>query len=46
MVDNPTAVTTGEIVPSKGLNEIVKEAKRIEESTLFSAKGHYAAAER
>jgi hypothetical protein len=36
---------TAELSPSKPVQEIIKEAKRIEESSLFSAKGHFAAAE-
>ncbi len=45
MADTTPIPTTSEISPSKLVQEIVKEAKRIEESTLFSAKGHFAAAE-
>jgi len=33
--------TTDELTPSKTLNEIIKEASRIEESTLYSAKRHF-----
>ena len=36
---------TAEVSISRSVEEIIKEAKRIEESTLFSAKGHFAAAE-
>ena len=36
--------TTSEKTPSKTKEEIMKEAKRIEESTLYSAKGHFVAA--
>jgi hypothetical protein len=42
MVDIPRS--TDEARPSKTKDEIVKEAKRIEEALLFSAKGHFAAA--
>lgn len=42
MADTPT---TAEVSPSKGTQEIVKEAKRLEESTLHSAKGHFSASE-
>ncbi len=34
---------TAEIPVSKTKNEVIKEAKRIEESFLFSSKGHFAA---
>ncbi len=37
--------TTAEIAASKSVQEIVKEAKRLEESTLYSSKGHFVAAE-
>ena len=37
-------VTTGERPASKALDEIIREAKRLEESTLFSMKGHHCAA--
>jgi hypothetical protein len=37
-------VTTAERPISKPKQEIIKEAKRIEESLLYSSKGHYAAA--
>lgn len=37
-------VTTAERSVSKTRGEIVKEAKRIEESALFSSKGHFKAA--
>src|SRR5258708_33785580 len=36
-------VTTGERPASKALDEIVREAKRLEESTLYSMKGHHVA---
>jgi hypothetical protein len=36
---------TAETVVSKTKNEIIKEAKRIEEALLFSSKGHFAAAD-
>lgn len=36
--------TTAEKSVSKTKDEIIKEAKRIEESTLYSAKGHFQAA--
>lgn len=39
-----TRRTTDEARPSKTKDEIVKEAKRIEETLLFSAKGHHEAA--
>lgn len=35
---------TGERPASKALEEIIREAKRLEESTLFSMKGHHVAA--
>ena len=37
-------ITTAEQVPSKTKEEIIKEAKRMEEALLYSSKGHYAAA--
>jgi hypothetical protein len=37
-------ITTGERPISKPKQEIIREAKRIEESLLYSSKGHYAAA--
>ena len=37
-------ITTTEHVLSKTKEEIIKEAKRMEEALLFSSKGHYAAA--
>jgi hypothetical protein len=42
-MDNPTTAT-GERPISKPKQQIVNEAKRIEESLLYSSKGHYAAA--
>lgn len=36
--------TTLEKTPSKTKDEIIKEAQRIEESSLYSAKGHFVAA--
>ena len=45
MADITRAPATSEISPSKKTEQIVKEAKRIEEGTLYSAKGHFAAAE-
>ena len=36
---------TGEIPLSRTRQEVIKEAKRIEEATMFSAKGHFVAAE-
>ena len=36
--------TTGEVPASKTKQEIIKEAKRIEESALYSSKGHFVAA--
>jgi hypothetical protein len=44
MADSPLQAT-GEVTPAKTIQEIVKEAKRLEESTLYSSKGHFAAAE-
>lgn len=38
---NPRKKTTLEKPPSKTKEEIIKEAKRIEESTLYSARGHF-----
>lgn len=37
-------ITTAEKPISKTKNEVIKEAQRIEESTLYSAKGHLVAA--
>lgn len=37
-------IQTAELPVSKAKDEIIKEAKRIEESTLYSAKGHFVAA--
>lgn len=45
MADMPPTASTAEISPSKTVQEIINEAKRIEESTLCSSKGHFAAAE-
>jgi len=39
-----TQKTTGEMTISPQKEEIIKEAKRIEESTLYSSKGHFVAA--
>jgi hypothetical protein len=39
-----TQPTTAEVSPSKAKEEIIKEAKRMEEALLFSSKGHFAAA--
>src|SRR5579862_5763905 len=39
-----TPLTTAEQPSSKTREEVVKEAKRIEESLLYSSKGHFAAA--
>jgi hypothetical protein len=36
-------VTTGERPASKAMDEIIREAKRLEESTLYSMKGHHVA---
>lgn len=36
-------MTTGERPASKALEEIIREAKRLEESTLYSMKGHHVA---
>jgi hypothetical protein len=41
MVDQ---TTTAEITVSKARDEIIKEAKRIEEALLYSSKGHFEAA--
>jgi len=35
--------TTGEVPVSKAKDEIIKEAKRIEEALLYSSKGHFEA---
>ena len=40
MADKPT---TAESVVSKAKDEIIRESQRIEESLLFSSKGHFAA---
>lgn len=45
MADLTPVQATGEVTPPKTVQEIVKEAKRLEEATLFSAKGHFAAAQ-
>ena len=37
-------VTTAERIVSKTKEELIKEAKRIEESSLYSSKGHFKAA--
>jgi hypothetical protein len=37
-------IKTGELPASKARDEIIREAKRLEESTLFSFKGHHHAA--
>jgi len=37
--------TTLEVTPSKTKEEIIKEAQRIEESGLFSAKKHFITAD-
>ncbi|MCK1354637.1 SLATT domain-containing protein [Bradyrhizobium sp. CW7] len=36
-------IATGERPASKALDEIIREAKRLEESTLYSMKGHHVA---
>ena len=36
-------MTTGERPASKALEEIIREAKRLEETTLYSMKGHHVA---
>lgn len=41
----PSQPTTGETSVSKSKEEILKEAKRLEESILYSSKGHFVAAE-
>ncbi|MDE3795832.1 SLATT domain-containing protein [Sinorhizobium meliloti] len=41
----PLAKTTGERPPSKTRDQVIAEAKRLEESTLFSCKGHHEAAQ-
>jgi len=40
----PTQTTTSEVTISQRKEEIIKEAKRIEEATLYSSKSHFAAA--
>lgn len=40
----PQPIATGEAQQSRAKTEIIKEAKRIEESGLYSSKGHFAAA--
>jgi hypothetical protein len=37
--------TTGETPLSKNREQIIKEAQRMEESLLFTSKGHFAAAD-
>ncbi|MCW0014934.1 SLATT domain-containing protein [Rhizobium sp. BT-226] len=37
--------TTGERPPSKTRDQVIAEAKRLEESTLYSCKGHHQAAQ-
>lgn len=39
-----TPLSTAELAVSRTKSEIIREAKRIEESLLFSSKGHFAAA--
>jgi len=40
----PSQTTTGETIASQRKEEIVKEGKRIEESSLYSSKAHFCAA--
>ncbi len=40
----PQQTTTSEVVVSQKKEEIIKEAKRIEEACLYSSKGHFNAA--
>ena len=44
MTDETPPTTTSETSVSRAKEEIVKEAKRIEEDALFSSKGHFSAA--
>jgi hypothetical protein len=43
MADTPIQ-STGEIPQSKARSQIIDEAKRLEETTLYSSKGHHCAA--
>ena len=43
-IDMPPQITTGEAAVSQRKEEIIKEGKRIEESSLYSTKGHFSAA--
>ncbi len=45
MAKNTTiqTVSTGEIIVSSTKDEVIKEAKRIEEATLYSTRGHFTA---
>lgn len=40
----PPQTTTSEVIISQRKEEIIKEAKRIEEASLYSSKGHFNAA--
>lgn len=40
-----STVSTSEVAPSQTRQEIINEAARIEESLLYSSKGHFAASE-
>jgi hypothetical protein len=44
ITDMPPQTTASETVVSQRKEEIIKEAKRIEESSLYSSKGHFSAA--
>jgi hypothetical protein len=46
MAKQPQPTSTGELPPSQARQQIVDEAKRLEETTLHSFKGHYNAAAR
>ena len=44
IIDMPSQTTASETVISQRKEEIIKEAKRIEEASLYSSKGHLSAA--
>jgi hypothetical protein len=44
-MDNTVRPTTAEQAPSRSKQEVIREAKRIEEALLYSSKGHFAAAQ-
>jgi len=46
MAKQPQPITTGELPPTQARQQIIDEAKRLEETTLYSYKGHHNAASR